>query len=122
MKEEMRGLFNDIRNTDDFEGIMLFSPEGELMYQESLSALSKKIKNEEFWYAVVQSLSGIREAEMVYEKNRFYIRETEIGYLMIMTGMFAPIPKIRLYCDVILPTLNQMKTSKGLKRFFKKRK
>ena len=122
MKEEMRGLFNDIRNTDDFEGIMLFSSEGELMYQESLSALSKKIKNEEFWHAVVQSLSGIREAELVYEKNRLYIRKTGIGYLMIMTGMFAPIPKIRLYCDVLLPTLSEMKASKGLKRFLKKRK
>ena len=68
------------------------------------------------------SLKGIREAQLVYERSRIYVRETAIGYLMVLTGMFAPIAKIRLYCDVLLPALDEMKTGKGLKRFFKKRK
>ena len=118
----MKELFNDIRNTEDFEGLLLFSYEGELIYQEILSPPSEKIHNRESWRFLMRSLNGIREAQLVYEKSRVYVRETAIGYLMILTGRFAPIAKIRLYCDVLLPTLNEMKTSKGLKRFFKKSK
>ena len=118
----MKELFTDIRNTQDFEGLLLFSSEGELIYKEILSPPSEKIYNRESWGFLMRSLNGIREAQLVYEKSRIYVRETAIGYLLILTGMFAPIAKIRLYCDVLLPTLNEMNTSKGLKRFFKKRK
>ena len=118
----MKELFNDIRNTEDFEALLLLSSEGELIYQEILSPHSEQIYNKESWRSLVLSLNGIREAQMVYEKSRIYVRETAIGYLMILTGLFAPIAKIRLYCDVLLPALNEMKAGKGLKRFFKKRK
>lgn len=101
---------------------MLFSPDGEPIYQEFSSPPPEAMVNRELWTSVVRSLDGVREAEWVYEKSRLYIRETEIGYLMILTGIFTPIAKIRLHCDVLLPYLARMDRGRGLKRFFSKKK
>ena len=42
----MKELFNDIRNTEDLEGIIVFSVEGKLIYQEFLYAPTEEINNE----------------------------------------------------------------------------
>ena len=118
----MKELFNDIRNTEDLEGILVFSVEGKVIYQEFLYAPTEEINNQDFWSGFISLLDGIREAELLFEKSKVYIREMDIGYLIIITGVFAPSAKIRLYCDILIPSLKSRRPSKRLKRIFKRNK
>ena len=118
----MKGLFSDILRIEDVEGVMFFSFEGELVFKEFLSPLLDESYNMESWGLFIDSLKGIREADLVFEKARLYVRKTSSGYVMILMGVFAPIAMVRLNCDIILPSLKKAATTKGWKHLFKKKK
>jgi hypothetical protein len=103
----MRELFNDILSTDGVNGVMLFSFKGYLIFKD-LSFF-------------IESLEGMRETDLVFEKGRIYIRKTEIGYIVILMALFVPIAMIRLNCDIILPSLKPTKSGKKFGRLFKKK-
>lgn len=115
----MRELFNDIINMEGVKGIMLFSFAGDLMFKEFFDDIAKEPKNRD-WSFFIESLDGMRETDLVFEKGRIYIRRTDIGYLVILMALFVPIAMLRLNCDILLPSLKQAKPSKKLGRFFKK--
>lgn len=115
----MRELFNDILSLDDVDGIMLFSFEGELIFKEFLTPLAEEPERRDWWRVFIYSLSGAREVDLIFEKRRLYIRKTDLGYLMILMGVFAPIAMMRLNCDLLVPSLKKIKTTKGLKRLFR---
>ncbi|MBN1931302.1 MAG: hypothetical protein JW786_06800 [Desulfobacterales bacterium] len=119
----MRKLFNDILVMEQVNGVMLISFEGQFIFKEFLSSIAESVdlENPSWWSCIIDSLSGIKEAEMVFTNKRLYIRKTNIGYLMILMGIFAPIAMMRLNCDMLIPALNQAKANKGLKRLFKKK-
>jgi hypothetical protein len=73
------------------------------------------------WSFFIESLEGMRETDLVFEKGRIYIRKTEIGYIVILMALFVPIAMIRLNCDILLPSLKAPKSSKKFGRFFKKK-
>ncbi len=118
----MKELFNDILIIEDVEGVMLFSFEGELLFKDFLSPLVDESDNMDLWAVFIASLKGIREADLVFEKARLYVRKTTSGYMMILMGVFAPIAMVRLNCDIILPALKKTATNKGWKKFLKKKK
>lgn len=118
----MKELFRDILSIDDVIGVMLFSFKGELIFKEFLSPLSEEPETREWWPLFIDSLQGVREADIVYENSRLYIRKTDLGYLLILMGLFAPVAMMRLNCDILLPTLEKVGVPKGLVRFFKKKK
>lgn len=120
--ENMKELFKDILDIEDVKGIMIFSFKGELVFKEFLKPISQDPESREWWPLLIDSLQGIREADIVYEKNRLYIRKTEIGYLLILMGLFAPVAMMRLNCDILLPSLEKAGSSKGVSLFFKKKK
>jgi len=117
----LKELFNDILIIEDVEGVMLFSFEGELIFKEFSSPLVDESENMDLWGVFIASLKGIREADLVFEKARLYVRKTSSGYVMILMGVFAPIAMVRLNCDIILPSLKKAATTKGWRNFFKKR-
>jgi hypothetical protein len=104
----MRKLFNDILSTEGVKGILLFSFSGELVFKD--------------WRFFIESLEGMRETDLVFEKGRIYIRRTEMGYLVILMALFVPIAMIRLNCDILLPLLRESKSGRKFGRFFKKNK
>ena len=118
----MKELFSDILKTEDVEGVMLFSFEGELIFKEFLSPLVDESENMEPVGLFIDSLKGIREADLVFEKARIYVRRTSLGYVMILMGVFAPIAMVRLNCDILLPSLKKEATTKGWRHLFKKKK
>ena len=115
----MKDLFNDILSLDDVDGIMLFSFEGELIFKEFLTPLSEEPESRDWWRVFIYSLNGARELDLIFEKSRLYVRKTGLGYLMILMGVFAPIAMMRLNCDLLLPSLKHIKTTKGLRRLFR---
>ena len=118
----MKELFNDILKIDDVEGVMLFSFEGELIFKEFSSPLVDESENMDLWEVFIDSLKGIREADLVFEKARVYVRKTSSGYVMILMGIFAPIAMVRLNCDILLPSLKRAAATKGWRNLFRKRK
>jgi len=120
--ENLKELFKDILSIEDVKGVMVFSFKGQLIFKEFLTPISQDPESREWWPLLIDSLRGIREADIVYEKNRLYIRKTEIGYLLILMGLFAPVAMMRLNCDILLPSLKQAGASKGLSHFFKKKR
>jgi len=116
----MEKLFRDILSIDDVKGVMLFSFEGDIIHKQFLSQSSVDPGSID-WFPFIESLKGIREADLVYENSRLYIRKTGSGYLMVLLGFFAPIVMVRLNCDLLLPSLGQKAVPKGLGRFFKRK-
>ena len=115
----MRELFEDILSIEGIRGIMLFSFAGDLIFKTFHDASSEEIETRD-WSGFIGSLAGIRETDLVFTKGRLYIRRTDLGYLIVVLGLFVPIAMMRLQCDILLPSLKPAKAKKGLKRFFKR--
>lgn len=115
----MRELFNDILNTDGVTGIMLFDINADLLFMEFSMAVNEAPEQQD-WRFFLDSLEGMRETDLVFEKGRIYIRKTEIGYLMVLMALYVPIAMIRLNCDILLPSLQPSKSGRKFGRFFKK--
>lgn len=118
--EPMRELFNDILRTDGVSGVMLFSFKGDLIFKEFRSSVSEEPEDRD-WSFFIESLEGMRETDLVFEKGRIYIRKSEMGYIVILMALFVPIAMIRLNCDILLPALKKSKSGKKFGRFFKKK-
>jgi hypothetical protein len=118
--EVMRALFNEILGTDGVNGVMLFSFKGDLIFKEFRSSVNEEPEGRD-WSFFIESLEGMRETDLVFEKGRIYIRTTEIGYIVILMALFVPIAMIRLNCDIILPSLKPSKSGKKFGRLFNKK-
>ena len=117
----MNELFNVILRTRGVKGILLFSFSGELIYKKLVSPIKEEPEHRD-WSFFIESLEGMRETDLVFEKGRIYIRKTDLGYLIILMALFVPIAMIRLNCDIVLPSLARPKPGKKFRRFFKKSK
>ena len=115
----MRDLFKDILSTDGVKGLLLLSFNGGLIFKEFLSDDIKEPANMN-WKSFVSSLDGVRETDLVFDNGRIYIRRSEVGYLLIPMEINTSVALIRLNCDIVLPLLKPAKSSKRLKRLFKK--
>ena len=118
--ELMRELFKDILRTDGVSGVMLFSFKGDLIFKEFKSSENEGPEGRD-WSFFIESLEGMRETDLVFEKGRIYIRKTGIGYVVILMALFVPIAMIRLNCDILLPSLKPPKSGKKFGRFFRKK-
>ena len=115
--------FNDILELEDVKGVMVLSSEGQVLFRDipapDLDRADLESKN---WAPFLKALDGIREADFIFENCRVYVRESAGGYILVLMGHFAPIAMVRLNCDIVLPSLKQAHASKGLARFFKRKK
>lgn len=118
----MKDLFTNILGIEDVQGVMLFSFEGGVLFGEIQSPQVEGLEKADFWPRFVEALKGIREADLVYESSRLYIRRTALGFLVIPCGAFTPGAMLRLGCDMVLPSLKQADKGKGLKFILKKNK
>ena len=87
---DMRKLFNDILSTDGVKGILLFSFSGDLIFKEYTVPVDEELEHRD-WSFFIESLEGMRETDLVFEKGRIYICRTEVGYLVILMALFVPI-------------------------------
>jgi hypothetical protein len=125
----MSALFDDLLAIEGVKGVMFFSAAGELLFEESGAGGMDKTAVRD-WQALLVSLGGAREADLIFEMGRLYIRKADEGMLVVTMGRIAPAAMIRLNCDVLLSELKSDKGSgplfegakpkrkKGLGRFF----
>ncbi|MBU2499417.1 MAG: hypothetical protein KKE57_10990 [Proteobacteria bacterium] len=116
----MRDLFNNILDIEDVQGVMLFSFEGRILYKELRSPLVEAFENMDLWPPFIKALAGIKEADLVFENSRLYVRRTALGFLVIPCGAYIPGAMLRLSCDMVLPSLKQADKGKGLRYMLKK--
>ena len=107
------GLFSLILNM----GLIWFL---EIVFEEFVSPSLEAPKMGQ-WLPIIQSLDGIREADFVFERGKLYVRKAAPGYLMFFLSTFTPSAMLRLNCDILLPSLKNSNTPKGLGRLFKKK-
>jgi hypothetical protein len=117
----MKELLGQILEIEDVQGVSLVSFAGEVISQEPSSLFTTEAKESGIWPRVFEAMQGIREADLIFEKVRLYIRRTDSGYLVIIMGLFAPAAMVRMNCDMLLPFLKQTSKSKGLRNFFRKK-
>jgi hypothetical protein len=115
----MQELFKDILNTDGVMGVMLFAANGDLLFKE-LSTTVKQEPEHRDWRFLVESLEGMRETDLIFEKGRIYIRKTDMGFVVVLMALYVPIAMIRLNCDILLPSLKSSKPGRRFGRLFKK--
>lgn len=102
----MKTLLKAILSMEDVKGVMLFSYEGELVFQKFLSQTVPETKAEGGWASFISSLNGVKEAHMVFDRGRLYLRKTEHGYLLVVMGLFSPVSLLKLHCDIVLSSAN----------------
>jgi hypothetical protein len=118
---EMKELFQDILDMEDVFGLMLFSFEGKLLFKAFPLPPPEDPETRDWWPLFTASLDGVKEADLLFDHRRLYIRETDMGYLMVLMGSLAPTAMLRLNCDMLLPKLKEKRPARGLMRIFKKR-
>ncbi len=117
----MKDLFKEILTMEDVKGVLLLSREGETAFKAFNVPLRKEKELDKSFHQIVKSLGGIREADLLLEKVRVYVRKATTSYLIVLMGTLASAAMIRLSCDMILPTLNDGKSGKGgLRQIFKR--
>jgi hypothetical protein len=125
----MSALFDDLLAVEGVKGVMFFSAAGELLFEESGAGGMDQAAARD-WQALLVSLDGAREADLIFEMGRLYIRKADEGMLVVTMGRIAPAAMIRLNCDILLSELKNHKGSgqlfggakrkpKGVSRFFK---
>ena len=111
----MKDIFKDILGIDGVKGVVMFSVEGKLL----MSKFSDNNRKEESrieninWDAFAIVLMDLAEAEFVFERNRFYIRKSRSGFLLVVLEDISPVSMVRLNCEIVLPTLDRMKPGAG---------
>ncbi len=117
----MKDIFKDIFDIDDVQGVMFLPINGKLVFSEFVSHQPKKIGDMN-WRPFIHTLNGIREAELVFENSRFYLRRAGMGYILVVMGEAGLTEMVRLSCDVLISSFEQTKKKhKGLEHFFKRK-
>jgi hypothetical protein len=124
----MKDIFKDLLGTEGVHGLIVISDDGDLL----LSKFSVDFRYEEEklgrigWGTFAVELTGVREAELIYDTARFYIKKGGAGYLIVILSDEAPVSMVRLSCEALLPSLDKMKstgksTGKRISRILRKK-
>lgn len=115
----MKDLFKDILEINDVQGVLFLSFDGKILFKGSVSYLPEGLEDLN-WLDFIRSLEKVVEADLVFESSRFYIRKTIAGYIFVIMGDLALIEMVRLNCNILLPSFEQIKKKpKGLGNLFK---
>ncbi|MFP3927678.1 MAG: hypothetical protein ACLFUP_02140 [Desulfobacteraceae bacterium] len=118
----MESRLEEILGIEDVKGVFLVSADGRVLAGLKAPGESPPEPGPEDWWPLVRAMRETREADLVFERSRLYVREASGDYLAVLMGHFAPVAKVRLNCDLLLPAIEKARGSRGLSRFFKRKK
>lgn len=110
----MKEILSDILAMEEVQGVVVCSPEGEILFREPPMEMERSLP------LFIRALGGIREADLIFEKSRIYVRKTEMGYLVVLLGLFGSAAMLRLHVDMALPSLKESRKGKSLRSLFKR--
>jgi hypothetical protein len=119
----MKDLFKDVLGIEGVHGVVCLTTEGTVVHSQFTPAHPSDYETVSGtdWSSLVRELSGIGEAEIVFDAGRLYIRKSSNGYLIVILNDHAPVSMVRLHCDVLMPALDKQKFSKGFGQLLRKK-
>ena len=115
----MKNRFKDIIDIEDVDGVIFLGFDGKIIYSEFVSHPPENLADID-WHLFIHSLNGLREAQLVFENRRLYIRRAQTGLVIVLMGKIALTEMVRLNCDILLSSLEEKEEKpKGFRRFFK---
>jgi hypothetical protein len=120
----MKELFKDVLGIEGVHGVLCLTTEGAVAFSQfskSYGTESHRIEAVR-WPNLIKELAEIAEAEIMFDAGRLYIRRSSHGYLLVVLEDHAPVSMVRLNCDVLMPSLDKQKFSKGLGQLLRKRR
>ena len=103
----MRELFEEVLKMEDVRGLLFLSPRGEVRFSSFAQGSLTDPENVDWLPHFVEQLASVREAELLYDWIRLYVRHGRSGVLMIWAKLNANMAMIRLNCDVSLTNWEQ---------------
>ncbi len=124
----MESMFDEIFGVDGVHGLFLLSKDGSIVFKKFISPFDKLnnkklddfIGNSIDLDTLTQQFANSNESLLIYNQKRMYIKNAGDNYLFVLLDMFAPVAMVRLNCQLIIPEIEKMKSSKGIGRFFRK--
>jgi hypothetical protein len=117
----MKNLFHDILDMDGVHGLVLLSENGKILFESLDSGRFSPQRSQLSWKTIIESLGDFHEMDLVFDRGRCYLRQTESGYLLISMGPLVSVSMIKLSCDIILPQLKKDKSvGSGFRSFFRR--
>jgi hypothetical protein len=99
---------------EEVRGAVVCSSEGEILFMEPGLEIERSLP------LFIRALGAIREADLIFEKSRIYVRRIDVGYLVVLLEPFASGAMLRLHVDMALPSLKEKGKGKGLRSFFRR--
>ncbi|MFH1885076.1 MAG: hypothetical protein ABIJ95_01580 [Pseudomonadota bacterium] len=123
----MNELFTEVLGIENVHGAMVVSDEGKILFQQFNQAPVKDVGTGN-WAGFVSSLSSAKEADLIFESRRIFARRMTGGYVLVVTGLYAPISMVRLSADVLVPAVEKQINvtvsgggGGGLRRLFRRK-
>ncbi len=116
----MKEHFSDLLKTNGVEGVILFSKNGDILFEAFNDSAAPETAGFDNWQAIASTIGSVREGDLIFEAGRLYIRKTEKGFLLVVMTLATSIAMVKLNCDILLPHLKKSSEAKGFKRFFKR--
>lgn len=106
----MKDIFKEVMGIEGVRGLLIVSNEGAVTLSKSSPDFKKESERltQVNWLPFTIEMDGIKDAELVYDSARFYIKKFDDGYLVVIIGDNAPLSMVRLNCEVLLPSLAKM--------------
>lgn len=120
----MKDIFKEVMGIEGVRGLLIVSNEGAVTLSKSSPDFKREAERlgQINWLPFTIEMGGIKDAELVYDSARFYIKKFEDGYLLVIIGDNAPLSMVRLNCEVLLPSLAKMQpTSKKISNLLRKK-
>jgi hypothetical protein len=115
----MQSRVKDLLGIGGVKGAVLFTLSGQRVCAE-FTVGHDDVGNTGDWFAIAACVDNAREAELVFERARLYIRRSTEGVLVVVMGLLAPTGMIRLTSDVLLSGMRAQAPVRGIRRFFKR--
>ncbi len=122
----MNELFTEVLGIENVHGALVVTDEGKLLFQKFNQAPAGKVETAD-WAGFVNSLDKAKEADLIFENRRIFARRMTDGYIVVVTGLYAPISMVRLSADVLVPAVEKQTGkgaqagSGGLMKFFRRK-
>ncbi|MFZ2631401.1 MAG: hypothetical protein WA081_18820 [Desulfosalsimonadaceae bacterium] len=120
----MKDIFKEVMGIEGVRGLLIVSNEGAVTLSKSSPDFKREAERlgQINWLPFTIEMGGIKDAELVYDNARFYIKKFDEGYLLVVIGDNAPLSMVRLNCEVLLPSLAKMQpTSKKIGNLLRKK-
>jgi hypothetical protein len=96
----MKAVLQEILSIDGVRGVLFFSRSGKALFQAFNEKTPEGI-NDINWPLVVKRLSKIAEGDLAFERQRIYVRQSELGCLIVSMEWDATIAMVRLKSDAV---------------------